>query len=83
MMYTDFDKEMVLKFLVRNYPVLRVKHGNRFKRAITLDNGLSYFLSDKNSYTRLKLQLAEYLRLIFCYDEKFLKEIVEEFLPFK
>lgn len=83
MMYTDFDKEMVLKFLERNYPVSRVKHGNRFKRAITLDNGLSFFLSDKNSHIHLKLQLVEHLRLIFSYDENFLKEVIVDFLPLK
>ena len=83
MTYTEFDKQMVLKFIERNYPVSRIKHNMRFKRAITLDNGLSFFLSDKNSHIHLKLQLVEYLRLIFSYDENFLKEVVADFLPFK
>jgi hypothetical protein len=83
MKYTEFDKQMVLKFLERNYPVSRVKHNMRFKRAITLDNGLTFFLSEKNSHIRLKLQLVEHLRVIFSYDENFLKEMVVEFLPFK
>jgi hypothetical protein len=83
MTYTEFDKQMVLDFLERNYPVSRVKHNMRFKRAITLDNGLSFFLSDKNSHIHLKLQLTEQLRLIFSYDENFLKEVIHNYLPFK
>ena len=83
MTYTEFDKQMVLDFLERNYPVSRVKHNMRFKRAITLDNGLSFFLSDKNSHIYLKLHLIENLILIFSYDENFLKEVIADFLPFK
>lgn len=73
----------MLKFLERNYPVSRVKHNMRFKRAITLDDGVSYFLSDETSHIQLKLQLDQILRTVFYCDETKRKTALKIFLNIK
>lgn len=79
----NLDNELILRFLERNYPVSRVKHNMRFKRAITLDNGVSYFLSDENSHIQLKLQLDQILRTVFYCDETTRKTALKSFLNIK
>lgn len=79
MNYTDFDEKMILKFLERNYPVSRVKTNMRFKRAIILDNGNHFFLSEINSRNTLKMALLETLNTVFSYDVRFLKKIIDTF----
>ena len=80
-MYTDKDKEMVLKYLQRHYPVCRVKIDNKFKRAITLNNGESYQLNNKANYNILKSHLIKMLNLVFSFDEAFCRNILNNFLP--
>jgi hypothetical protein len=53
-MYTDKDKEMVIKYLQRHYPISRVKIDNKFKRAIVLNNGETYQLNNKANHNNLK-----------------------------
>jgi hypothetical protein len=79
MNYTDFDEKIVLTFLERNYPVSRVKSNMRFKRAIILDNGTHFFLSEINSRNTLKMALLVTLNTVFSYDIRFLKRIVDTF----
>ena len=80
-MYTDVDKKLMLKFLERNYPVSRIKDKHRFKRAILMDNGFAYHLSDKNTHKPLKYALAETLRKIFDCDDVIIYSVVDNFLP--
>ena len=56
------ETHMMIKFLEKNYPVSRVKDKMRFKRAIILDNGISYLLSDEQSHIQLRLQLNQILK---------------------
>ena len=78
----QFEANMMLKFLERNYPVSRVKDNMRFKRAIILDNGISYLLSDKHSHIQLKLQLNQILKTVFYCDEQSSRAVLKEFLNF-
>lgn len=80
-MYTDIDKKLMLKFLERNYPKSRIKDNQRFKRAIILDNGVVYYLSDKNSYKQLKYGLAEILAKIFNCNDVIIYSVLDYFLP--
>lgn len=82
-MYTDFDKKIMLKFLSRNYPVTRFKHGHRFKRAIVLDSGSVCFLNDENSNTRLRVELINTLEQIFNCDILIITAVLDSFLPIK
>jgi hypothetical protein len=82
-MYTEVDKKLMLKFLERNYPVTRVKHNMRFRRAILLDNGQTFILSEQGSHAQLKFQLVDTLRQIFDCDEIICKVVLDSFLPIK
>jgi hypothetical protein len=80
-MYTDKDKEMVIKYLQRHYPVRRVRINNKFKRAILLNNGEAHQLNNKANYDFLKTYLIKTLILVFSFDEAFCRNIVNNFLP--
>lgn len=80
---TDIEKDMMLKFLQRNYPTHRLKHNMRFKRTIVLDDGQYYFLSDKEHQAKLFYNLLDTLRIIFYPDEDLNRIVVKEFLHLK
>jgi len=82
-MYTEIDKKLMLKFLEKNYPVSRIKNGLRFKRAIVLDNGNAYHLSNPNSLNQLRHALADTLKLIFDCDSVMIYSVIDSFLPIK
>ena len=82
-MFTDIDKKLILKFLERNYPVTRVKHNMRFRRAILLDNGQTFILGEQGSHAQLKFQLVDILRQIFNCDEIICRVVLDSFLPIK
>jgi hypothetical protein len=82
-MHTDIDKKLMLKFLESNYPVSRIKDNKKFKRAIIMDNGKIFYLSDLNNYNQLKHLIKETLRLIFCFDDAIINSIVDFYLPKK
>jgi hypothetical protein len=76
----QFEANMMMRFLERNYPVSRVKDNMRFKRAIILDNGTSYFLSDEHSHIQLRLQLNQILKTVFYCDEQSSRTVLKNFL---
>ncbi len=76
----EFEKHMMMKFLERNYPVSRIKDNMRFKRAIILDNGISYLLGDEQSHLQLRLQLNQILKTVFYCDEKSSRTVLKQFL---
>jgi len=76
----DFQFNMMINFLKRNYPVIRVKDKNRFKRAIVLDNGSTCFLSNEISHINLKNQLIHVLKTVFHCDENTSITVLKEFL---
>lgn len=73
----------MLKFLNRNYPVHRIKNNMRFKRAIILENGESYILSDKKNTKELYNRLIEILRTVFSTTEEVNKDVLKNFLNLK
>lgn len=70
----------MLKFLERNYPVARVKLNLRFKRAIVLDTGVSYVLSEPTHINLLRFNLAEILTKVFSCDEAISRAVLDNFL---
>ena len=76
----EFDTNMMMYFLKRNYPVIRMKDNQRFKRAIMLDNGSTYFLSDEHSHIQLRNQLIQILKTVFYCDEKSSRTVLKDFL---
>lgn len=81
-MCTDVDKKLIKKFLETNYPVSRIKHDSRFRRAIILDDG-SVFILGYNDYQTLKYKLLETLKVVFNQEEATLLTVLDSFLPSK
>lgn len=79
-MTNEFEKRLMLKFLERNYPVARVKLNLRFKRAIVLDTGVSYVLSEPTHINLLRFNLAEILTKVFSCDEAISRAVLDNFL---
>ena len=73
---------MMLKFLSVAYPISRVKHDNKFKRAYILDNGV-YILSDESSIERVKNQLCITLCKVFFCDKATALAVLDNFLNIK
>jgi hypothetical protein len=78
MLYQE-EKILIYKFLSRNYPVLRIKHNMRFKRAISVYNQY-YFLGDKNNSNELYYQLLDILKIVFNTPDDINKDILKTFL---
>lgn len=80
-MLGEIDKQMMLKFLERNYPVSRIKHNMRFKRGIILDDGTSYLLSGGGAqHLALQYKLFEIIIKIFDCDEATSRAVLSNFL---
>ena len=82
-MNSDKFKSLMFKFLEYNYPVTRIKHNMRFKRAIRLDNGQEFILSEQGSYAHFKFHLTDKLRETFLCDEVICKDVLDSFLSLK
>jgi hypothetical protein len=78
-MIDEQHEKLIISFLIKNYPVVRVKEKNRFKRAILLDNGY-YFLSDNNSALPLKKKLIDVLKIVFDCDSVYANNIISKSL---
>lgn len=77
---SEIETNMMMRFLQRNYPVIRVKDNKRFKRAIIFDNGSTYFLSDEHSHIQLRLKLVQTLKTVFYCDEQSSRTVLKDFL---
>ena len=77
------QKELMLKFLFKNYPVYRIKHNMKFKRAIILDNNNMFLLSNKFESKELYTQLLKIIQTVFSADEKINKDVLKTFLNLK
>lgn len=81
-MLYEQDKELILKFLTKNYPVYRIKHNVYFKRAIILDDN-TYFLSDEKSLKTLYFKLLDILKIVFSTNKKINEDVLKIFLHLK
>jgi len=80
---SNFEINMMLTFLQRNYPVSRIKDNGRFKRAIVLDDGYIYHLSQETQHRSLKNQLIQIVKNIFYCDDETSMSIVKTYLNIK
>jgi len=76
----EIENNMMMRFLKRNYPVIRIKDKQRFKRAIVSDNGGTYFLSDEHSHIVLRNYLIQTLKTVFYCDENSSRTVLKEYL---
>ncbi len=79
-MFDEEYKNMIVTFLQRNYPIARVKHENRFRRAIVLDGHEPYFLANTSSMLPIKVNLANTLKIIFDCDRAMAEELISKAL---
>jgi hypothetical protein len=77
------EKELMFKFLTRNYPVHRIKSNMRFKRSIIMETGDTYILSDKNSSKELYGKLLNVLNTVFSSNDELNKNALKDFLNLK
>ena len=82
-MNTEFDKQLMLKFLEKNYPISRVKHNNKFRRAIILDYGGIFVLGEPSHQIQLRHQLVEILKKVFSCEEAITRAVLNNFLNSK
>jgi hypothetical protein len=78
-MCTDFDKQLMITFLERNYPISRIKVNFKFRRGIVLEKGV-YLLHDKSSRIFLKVELIKILKTVFSCDESICAKVSSNFL---
>ena len=74
--------DLVMKFLITNYPIRRLKKGRHFKRTILLENG-TYLLSNKDDLNSAFMELSNIVKVVFNLDYKSSNELVETFLNMK
>ncbi len=78
-MINEIDKQLMLKFLERNYPVSRIKFNGRFKRGIFVENG-AYLLSEPHQFNELQFKLFEIIIKVFSCEEDISKAVLSNFL---
>jgi hypothetical protein len=83
LMLTDIDKNMMIKFLEKNYHVSRIKHNMRFRRGIMFDDGKSYLLGDNSQELIIKHKLIDLIKLLFSCDDETSTYIVNSYLHTK
>lgn len=72
-------ENMMIKFLVRNYPVARIKFNDRFRRGIIFDNGTPHLLIDANTLM-IKQKLITILNTVFNCDKQTAINIISKAL---
>ena len=82
-MNAEFEKQLMLKFLEKNYPISRVKHNNKFRCAIILDNGGTFVLGEESHHIKLRFQLIEALKIVFSCEEATTRAVLNNFLNTK
>jgi hypothetical protein len=81
-MITEKDLELIQKYLNRNYPVQRLKHKGKFKRAIIFDDGRTYMLSNKNDKPFLKKEMISSIEIVFGFNSEEISNLVSQYLKF-
>ena len=82
-MIDELDKLMISKFLIRNYPITRIKDGTRFKRGIMIDNGSVVLLSNEFQHIALIQHLTKIIKLVFYCRDELCREMVKKHLNIK
>lgn len=72
----------MLKYLELAYPVSRIKHNHKFRRAIVLDKGV-YILAEVSLHNQLKHYLSEDLKKVFDCTDTTSYAILDNFLSLK
>jgi len=82
-MINEHDKQLMFKFLEKNYPVSRLKHNGRFKRAMLIDGETEYFLSEESHHIQIRGKLHNILLKVFSCDNDTAKYVMSSFLNLK
>jgi hypothetical protein len=74
------EVHMLSKFLVRNFPVSRIKHNGRFRRAIIFDDGEIYLYAEQKHMIALKYKLMNVLKETFLVNDTICLAVLDNFL---
>lgn len=75
----EIYENLIHKFLTRSFPVKRIKHNGKFKRAIIL-NGKPFVLKDKSEHNSLKRELSQILTIVFDCDNTMSNKMINKSL---
>ena len=81
-MITEKDLKMIQKYLNSNYPVQRLKYNGKFKRAIILDNGNIYMMSNINDKPYLKKEMVSTIEIVFGFNTEETSTLISQYLKF-
>lgn len=76
---TDFES-LIIEYIQNTYKISRIKHKNRFKRAMILDDGSIYLLKDNLETKQIKFKICYYIETIFACTPTQSKELVSKAL---
>lgn len=79
-MIHDIDKEFMIDFLERNYPVSKIKSNGRFKRGIVVDDGSYYLLGEPSHVIQLQSKLFQILNIVFSSKPSLNRTVLNSFL---
>lgn len=74
---------LIINYLQKNYPVIRLKHNGKFKRSIILDDGTTHHFNDITHNPILIMKFIDSVCKIFCCEESTARIIVKKFLNIK
>jgi hypothetical protein len=73
-------EDVMILYLIRHYPIHKVKEKTKFKRGIYYDNNVIYFLGNKQHVNIIKNLLIENLKAIFSYNDAICLNVLNRFL---
>jgi hypothetical protein len=81
------DSEIISKYLIRNYPVKRIKDGRRFKRSIRIfntrngkTNVTNIFLKSKTDKFILRKHLIADLSMVFGFPTTMVESVISNYI---
>jgi hypothetical protein len=72
-------ENLIQKFLIRSFPIKRIKHNGKFKRGIILNNK-TFILKNKEEHFTLKQELSKILSIVFDCDYNVSDKIIKKSL---
>lgn len=76
-------KRLMISYLYKNYPVIRLKYNGKFKRSIIFDDGTIYYIGDNTHNSIFLPKFIKSLCKVFNCEEPIARIIVENFLNIK
>jgi hypothetical protein len=76
-------KRLMISYLHRNYPIVRLKYNGRFKRSIIFDDGTVYYVGDNIHNTIFLPKFIKSVCKVFSCEEPIARIVIKNFLNIK